>query len=126
MIVDEYGGLEGIVTLEDVVEEIVGEIENEFDSAHSKVTRLSEGRFMVSADLTLREWNDTAGTSLAEEKIETLAGLLAMRLDRLPLKGDSVQLQGYRFTVLRVVEEHPTVLLAERLAQPRRRRKEVR
>lgn len=123
MVVDEYGGLEGIVTLEDIVEEIVGEIEDEFDKSASKVTRLSEGRYMVSADMTLRDWNDTAGTSLADEKVETLSGVVAMHLDRLPQKGDSVELEGYRFTVLRVVEERPKLILAERLAPRRRKRK---
>jgi putative hemolysin len=121
MVVDEYGGLEGIVTLEDIVEEVVGEIEDEFDKSDSKVTLLSEGRYMVSADLTLREWNDTAGTSLADEKIETLGGLVAMPRVRMPRTGDSVELEGYSFTVLKCVREHPKVLLAQKLRLPEKR-----
>jgi putative hemolysin len=125
MVVDEYGGLEGIVTLEDIVEEIVGEIEDEFDKSSSKVTLLSDGRYMISAGLTLREWNDIAGTSFADEKVETLGGIVAMKLDRLPRKGDFVELQGFRFTVLRVIEEHPKVLIAQKLRGAKRRKKET-
>ncbi len=115
MVVDEYGGLEGVVTLEDILEEVVGEIEDEFDVREHKVRKLSGGRYLVSAGLTLREWNDIAGTSLADEKRETVGGMVAMHLDRIPRKGDSVKLGGYRFTVLRVVEQHPKLVLAEKI-----------
>jgi putative hemolysin len=115
MVVDEYGGLEGIVSLEDILEEVVGEIEDEFNKAEHKVTRLSGDRYLVSAVLTLREWNDIAGTSLVDKEIETISGMVAMRLDRLPEKGDTVKLEGYRFTVLRVVEQHPKLMMAEKL-----------
>jgi len=115
MVVDEYGGLEGVVTLEDILEEVVGEIEDEFDKREHKMTRLSGDRYLVSAGLTLREWNDIAGTSLTDEKIETLGGMVAMRLDRIPEKGDSVKMGGYRFTVLRVVEQHPKMIMVEKI-----------
>jgi len=123
MVVDEYGGLEGIVTLEDIVEEIVGEIEDEFDKSSKKVTLLSDGRYMISSGLTLREWNDIAGTTLADEKVETLGGIVAMKLDRLPEKGDSIELEGYRFTVLRMVDNNPKVLLAQKLKREKRRKR---
>jgi putative hemolysin len=118
MVADEYGGLEGVITLEDILEEVVGEIEDEFDKHEHKVTSLSGDRYLVSAGLTLREWNDIVGTSLADEKIETLGGMVAMRLDRLPEKGDSVKMEGYRFTVLRVVKQHPKMIMVEKLHEP--------
>jgi len=115
MVVDEYGGLEGIVTIEDLVEEIVGEIEDEFDRSSAKVSLLSNGRFLVPADITLREWNDIAGTSLADDKIETIGGIVALRLDRIPRKGDSVVIEGFKFKVLRTANKTPRALLAEKV-----------
>lgn len=123
MVVDEYGGLEGIVTLEDIVEEVVGEIEDEFDKERPKVRRLSGERYLLQGSLPLREWNEIAGTALRDERIETVGGLVAMHLDRLPRKGDSVELHGYKFTVLRVVKEHTKVILAEKLHLPEGGRK---
>jgi len=124
IVVDEYGGLEGIVTIEDIVEEIVGDIKDEYDREKHRITRLSQGRYLVSSGTTLREWNDMTGETLADEKIETVSGMVAMMLDRLPEKGDSAKLQNYRFTVLRAVNDQPEVFLAEKQRRHDARSKE--
>jgi magnesium and cobalt transporter len=121
MVVDEYGAIEGVVALEDIAEEIVGEIADEYDSPRPRVIRLSQDRYLLSADVTLREWNEMAGSALEDERVETLGGLVAAQLDRLPRKDDSVIAAGYRFTVQRVVNDRLKILLAQKAHAGRRR-----
>jgi CBS domain containing-hemolysin-like protein len=95
VVVDEYGGTDGIVTLEDLVEEIVGEIEDEQDRPIGRHTRLADGRWSLSGMLRPDEAGETTGIELPEGKeSDTLGGLVTERLERFPDLGDQVELEA--------------------------------
>src|SRR4051794_7077111 len=91
MVVDEYGGTAGIVTMHDVLEELVGEIENEFDLPRSEVTWIDERTVEVSGSMTIDDFNETVGTELPDRGPRTLAGLAFDALGRRPEPGDAVK-----------------------------------
>jgi CBS domain containing-hemolysin-like protein len=91
-VVDEYGGAVGVVTIEDVLEEIVGEIEDEYDVAEQAIRREGEGLWRVRAATAVREVNRALKLELPEgEEYETLGGLILDRLKRIPRVGDTVR-----------------------------------
>ncbi len=102
IVVDEYGGVSGLVTIEDVIEEIVGEIEDEFDIEDDRNIRKEEPRqFTVRGVTRLEEFNDYFGTQLAGEGFDTIAGLVMSRLGRLPRRGETLAIDGLEFRVVR-------------------------
>jgi CBS domain containing-hemolysin-like protein len=100
VVVDEYGGATGIVTLEDLVEEIVGEIEDEHDRTSASVERLPDGSYWVSARTNLDELNEALDWNLPKRDYETIAGLVLSTLGRIPRTGEEFQVPGYTITVL--------------------------
>lgn len=98
LVVDEYGGTAGLVTIEDILEEIVGEITDEYDRATNPVEDLGDGRFRVTARLPVDELGDLFGFELDDEDVETVAGLLAKQLGRVPIPGATVEVEGLRLT----------------------------
>jgi len=98
-VVDEYGGTAGIVTLEDLVEEVIGDIRDEYDSARADVIRLRGGVLDLSGLVNLDEAAEEIGVELPEGPYETLAGFLIAQLGRLPETGDEVVYDNLRFTV---------------------------
>jgi putative hemolysin len=102
VVVDEYGGVEGIVTLEDIVEEIVGEIQDEYDAEDDLIRPLDLNRFMVDGSTPLRDINRRFELDLSEEHVNTLAGFLLHLLGRIPQEGDRCEAQGVQFTVRRM------------------------
>jgi putative hemolysin len=102
VVVDEYGELEGIVTLEDLLEEIVGEIEDEFDLPDDSIERLDDGRVRVHGTFPIDDFNEQFGVSLPIEDYHTLGGFVFGMLGRAPEPGDEVEHEGIRFTVLTV------------------------
>ena len=99
IVADEYGGTAGIVTLEDVLEEIVGEIEDEYDLPDSTLERVDEETIRVAGSMTIDDFNETTGTRLPEDDARTLAGLVFNRLGRRPEPGDQVTVGPVDLTV---------------------------
>jgi len=101
LVVDEYGALEGLVTLEDILEEIVGEIEDEHDVAIPGVKVMEDGSVVVNGDVTIRELNRAMDWDLPDEEAVTVAGLLIHETRRLPQVGQNFTVcRGHRFSVL--------------------------
>jgi magnesium and cobalt exporter, CNNM family len=99
VVADEYGGTAGIVTLEDILEEIVGEIEDEYDLPNATLERVDETTVRVAGSMTIDDFNETVGTELPQEDARTLAGLVFNTLGRRPVPGDEVTVDDVGFTV---------------------------
>jgi CBS domain containing-hemolysin-like protein len=99
IVVDEYGGTAGLVTIEDILEEIVGEIQDEFDAEEVMVQQVSEHEAVVDAMLMLDDVNDLLSMKLEEEDVDTLGGYVYAKLGRVPEKGDEVAIDGVRLVV---------------------------
>ena len=91
IVVDEYGDMEGIVTLEDVIEEIVGEIEDEFDLPDESVERLDDGRIRIDGTFPIDDFNEQFGTELPIEDYHTMGGYVFGLLGRAPEQGDQIE-----------------------------------
>lgn len=114
LVLDEYGGTEGIVAPEDLLEEVVGEIADEYDEEEGLVRGIAPGVQIVSGEMSLREWEERTGVALAPGRYDTLGGYLIERLDRIPRAGDTVESPGVRLTVLRVRRGRVLSLVADR------------
>jgi len=98
IVIDEYGGTAGLVTIEDILEEIVGEITDEYDNEQPPVEWLPDGSARVTARLSATELGELFGVNLEEEDVETVAGLLAHALGRVPIAGSTATIRGLRLT----------------------------
>ncbi len=94
MVVDEYGGIAGLVTLEDLIEELVGDISDEYDREAAQVEELGGGRYRVNARLPIDELGELFGLDLEDEDVDSAGGLLAKELGRLPQPGERVTVSG--------------------------------
>ncbi len=97
---DEHRGVSGLVTIEDIVEEIVGELQDEFDRDVHYYKRLKDGGFLFNARIELDKLNKILKTEIDEEDINTLAGFLCKRLERIPVKGEEFLIDGIQFKIL--------------------------
>ncbi len=102
MVIDEFGNTAGLITIEDVLEEIVGEIEDEFDEADrdSSVYTLADGTHRVAGDAPIASVNEAFGVALPEAEFDTIGGLVAHRFGRVPRRGEAVDVGGLRFSVM--------------------------
>jgi putative hemolysin len=98
IVVDEFGGTAGLVTLEDVIEELVGEVQDEFDR-EAPMLREEGGVYLINGLMTLNELRERLGLDLADEPYDTVGGMIFGRLGRLAQVGDTVDIERYRFTV---------------------------
>jgi len=103
IVVDEYGGVSGLVTIEDVLEQIVGDIDDEYDTDDDDLDIRKEGerQFSVKAQTRIDEFNDYFGTDFSDEEFDTIGGVAISYLGRLPRRGESFALGGLDFKVLR-------------------------
>lgn len=104
MVIDEYGGVEGIVTLEDIFEEIVGEIQDEYDVEEVLIRELEPGRFLVDGSASLRTINRRFGLHFSEEHANTLAGLLLRTMGTIPQQGERCAVDGVTLIVRKVLD----------------------
>jgi putative hemolysin len=99
IVVDEYGGVEGIVTLEDVIEEVFGNIEDEYDIEEALIHELGQHRFLIDGSLTIRDINSRFDLQLSEEHVTTLAGYVLQALGTIPVEGEQCAIDGIRMIV---------------------------
>jgi magnesium and cobalt transporter len=116
IVVDEYGGVSGLVTIEDVLEQIVGEIEDEydFDEASDNIIPEPGGRFRVKALTQIADFNAAFGTRFSDEASDTIGGVVIAQLGRLPKRGEMVTIEGMRFQVLRADSRRVYTLLVDK------------
>jgi magnesium and cobalt transporter len=116
IVVDEYGGVAGLVTIEDVLEQIVGEIEDEhdFDEVEDNIVQDSNGHYRVKAVTEIADFNERLGAELSDVNYDTMGGLVLHEFGRLPKRGESVTVGAFRFTVLRADSRRLYTLLVEK------------
>ena len=102
LIIDEYGGIAGMVTMEDLIEELVGEISDEYDREQQELTQLGENLYRVNPRTTLSAFGEYFELEIEDEDVDTVAGLIIKLLDRLPVGGERVQTHGFAFVAERV------------------------
>ena len=104
LVVDEYGAVSGLVTIEDILEQIVGEIDDEHDIAEPElepeVHQVDENHYVIDAKMSLEEFNDRFGTSFDKDEVETISGLVMTQFGFLPNVNEEVVIDNYKFTVL--------------------------
>jgi magnesium and cobalt transporter len=121
IVVDEYGGVAGLITIEDVLEQIVGDIEDEydFDEAEDNILAIEAGvhgpRWRIKALTEIEQFNTALNTTFSDEDVDTIGGIVANHLGRVPRKGDVIDIDGWRFEILRADARQVHVLLVEKL-----------
>ena len=100
LVVDEYGGVVGVVTLEDIMEEIVGEIRDEYDESEANLyEELPEGGYIIQGKAAIDEVNEITGLNLSDEYADTLGGYIYSQLGRVPQLGETLRHDNFEFTV---------------------------
>jgi magnesium and cobalt transporter len=118
IVVDEYGGVSGLVTIEDVLEQIVGDIEDEydFDESEDNIIPEANGRYRVKAQTEIVDFNAHFGSDFSDDEFDTVGGLVLQAFGRLPKRGESVTVGDFRFRVIRADSRRIYTLQVEPLA----------
>jgi len=117
IVVDEYGGTAGLVTIEDLIEEIVGEIQDEYDVEEPKIVPEGEGGALVDGAVSIDDVNDALGLDLTTEEVDTVGGLVYEKLGRVPVVGDQVTLDGVVLTVVGAARRRVTLVRIKRAVE---------
>jgi len=117
IVVDEYGGVSGLVTIEDVLEQIVGDIEDEydFDEAEDNIIPEASGAWRVKAQTEIADFNETLGSRFSSEEFNTVGGLVLRAFGRLPKRGEATTIGAFRFRVVRADSRRIYTLQVERV-----------
>ncbi len=120
IVVDEYGGVAGLVTIEDVIEQIVGDIEDEydFDETEDNIILDRNGKYRVKAVTEIADFNTHFGSRFSEAGHDTIGGLVLGRFGRLPKRGEAMAIEGFTFTVLRADSRKIHSLLVDQAREP--------
>ena len=117
IVIDEYGGIAGLITIEDVLEEIVGEIEDETDVAEKKPIRpMSDGTFFVEALTAIDDFNAFFNTEFSDDEFDTIGGVVVNAFGQLPSRNQSIQLNDFEFSVIRADERRLSSLRVRSVA----------
>ncbi len=118
IVVDEYGGTAGLITLEDIIEEIIGEIRDEYDKEENPVVKVEENKYIVLGRISLDELNELLNTNInvENEDFETLAGLILNQAGHIPKEGYSFTLEYFKFTVKEVTRKRINKILIEKVS----------
>ncbi len=100
IIVDEYGGSTGIITIEDILEEVVGDIRDEYDRELSKIIKLNDNKFIVNARMEIEDINEQLKLNLPKEDYETIGGFLLKHMGKIPQKGEKFIYKNINFTII--------------------------
>jgi magnesium and cobalt transporter len=119
IVVDEYGGVSGLVTIEDVLEQIVGDIDDEydFDETEDNIIQESKGRWRVKAQTEIADFNAQFGTHFSDDEFDTVGGLLLQKFERVPKRGDRVTIDDLQFEILRADSRRVHAILVTRTAR---------
>ncbi|WP_120166931.1 hemolysin family protein [Thermohalobacter berrensis] len=120
IVLDEYGGTEGLVTIEDILEEIVGDILDEFDNEIDLIEKKKTGEYLVKAEISLEEINEQLNLDLPEEDFESLGGFVFSTLGRVPIKGDFIKYRGYKMIVTSVVNRRIKQIKIEKIEESKK------
>jgi magnesium and cobalt transporter len=117
IVVDEYGGVSGLVTIEDVLEQIVGDIDDEydFDEAEDNIIPEANGRYRVKAQTEIADFNETLGSDFGDQEYATVGGLVLQGFKRLPKRGESTTIGNFRFKVIRADSRRIYTVQVEKL-----------
>ena len=120
IVIDEYGGTAGLITLEDILEELVGEIEDEYDRTATVTTPSPEGVHVLDGLLRPDEVEEICGFKIPEGDYDTLAGFLLSRFDRIPKRGDHIAADKWEFKVISMVGRRISRVLAVAPSSPKK------
>lgn len=114
MVIDEFGAVSGLVTIEDILELIVGEIEDEYDEEKLNIRKLQERTFSIRAITEIKEFNETFNTNFKDTEVDTIGGLVMKRFGHLPGRGESLNIDNYIFKVSiadsrKIIQLHVTI-----------------
>ena len=117
IVVDEYGGTAGVISLEDILEEIIGEIRDEFDKEENPVVKVSENSYLILGKLSIDELNELLNLEIESENddFETVGGLVLNHAGSIPKEGYAFSLENHKFTVKEVVNKRIKKILIEKI-----------